>query len=104
VVTKADRIERIDCFAGFMHGLDVVFIPARRYIGPPKSAVTIHSNIVGVYSHNRLHRVRDVANASGVILASNAMCTPLPMQTLPLPVRRSPAATPMAVLLLPVVL
>ena len=76
VVAEADRLQRVECFAGFVHRLDVVFIPARRYIGPPKSAVAIHSNIVGVYSHNRLHRVRDVANASGVILASNAMYAP----------------------------
>ena len=76
LVAEADRLQLEERFAGFVHRFDVVFIPARGDVGSPKSAAAIYGHIIGVYPHNRLHRVKDVANASGVILASNAMDAP----------------------------
>jgi hypothetical protein len=76
LVAEADRLQLEERFAGFVHRFDVVFIPARGNVGPPKSAAAIYGHIIGVYPHNRLHRVKDVANASGVIPASNAMGAP----------------------------
>ncbi len=66
VVTEADWFERVDRFAGFVHRLDIVFIPARRYVGAAESAAAVYGNVIGVGSHNRLHVRVDLADVASV--------------------------------------
>jgi hypothetical protein len=66
VITKTNRLEPIDCLAGFMHRLDVVFIPARRYVSAAESAAAVYGNQVRIRPHLWLDVRIDLADIATV--------------------------------------
>src|SRR5437867_12025470 len=48
VITKTDRLERIDRFAGFVHRLDIMLIPARRDVRASESSVAVYGYQIGI--------------------------------------------------------
>ena len=106
-VPEADRLEREERFAGLIHRLNVVFIPARRDVTAAESS-----------AHGYCHRVRDSSPTNWAecwcelmlpikqwLLTIRTVHVGLPMtNTLSAVVTLPPALTPNAVLLLPVVL
>src|SRR6266540_4426942 len=66
VVTKTYGFESIDRFAGFLHRLDIMLIPARRDVGSAKSAAAIYSNKIGIGTDLGLHVRVDLADVAAV--------------------------------------
>ena len=118
VVAKADRLKLIDRFAGCVHGLNVMFVSARRDVGSAKSAVAVYRNEIWIGANLRLNIRINLADVAAVadVLTTDAMAitllavvtpspAPLPKAVLKLPlVLAESARTPQAVLLSPVVL
>jgi len=74
VVAKADRLKLIDRFAGCVHGLNVMFVSARRDVGAAESAVAVYGDQVWIGAHLRLNigiNVPDIA-AIAHVLTTNA--------------------------------
>jgi hypothetical protein len=67
VVAEAHRLEGKEHVAGFVHRLDVMFIPARRYVPATKSAAASDGNVIGVCINNGLHVAIDVADKAAVV-------------------------------------
>src|SRR6266511_2367841 len=66
VVTKTYCFDSIDRFAGFLHRLDIMLIPARRDVGSAKSAAAIYSNKIGIGTDLGLHVRVDLADVAAV--------------------------------------
>ena len=66
VVAEAHWFERIERFTGFLHRLDVAFIPARRDVTPAKSSAHGYGNRVRIRPNNGLHVGVDVADKAMV--------------------------------------
>ncbi len=66
VIAEADRLERVEHFTGFLHRLNIVFIPAGRYVTAPKPAAAGYRDRIGVGPNNRLHIGVDVADKAAV--------------------------------------
>ena len=76
MIAKTDRFERIDRFAGFLHRLDIVFIPTRRDVRPTKSPAAAYGNQVRINPNLWLDRGVDVPDTSRVALAGRAKDVP----------------------------
>src|SRR5436190_16493799 len=66
VIAEADRLKRIDRFTGFVHWLNVMFVPARRDVRPTKSAVAVYGNQVWIDPNLRLNVGIDLADKTAV--------------------------------------
>src|SRR6266542_6180392 len=67
VVTEAHRLEPKEHFAGFLHRLDVMFIPARRYVTPAKSSGAGYRDRIRVSPNNGLHVEIGVADIAAAV-------------------------------------
>ena len=70
VIAKAYRLKLIDRFAGCVHGLNVMFVSARRDIGSTKSAVALYRNEIWIGANLRLNiriNAADVAAVADVL-------------------------------------
>src|SRR6266545_5630356 len=67
VVTEADRLEPKEHFAGFVHRLDVMFIPARRYVSAAKSSGAGYRDRIRVSPNNGLHVEIGVADIAAAV-------------------------------------
>ena len=62
--------ERVDRFTSVVHRTDVVFVSARRYIRPAKSAVAVYGNVIWIRSDRRLNigiNLTDIAAVTHVL-------------------------------------
>ena len=66
VVTKAHRLEFIDCFAGIVHRFNVMLVPTRRDVAAAKSAVAVDGNPVWVGANLRLNVRIDLSYKTAV--------------------------------------
>ena len=66
VVAEADRLERIERFAGIVHRLDLVFVPARGYVTAAKSAAAGYGDRIRIGPNNGLRIGVDVADKAAV--------------------------------------
>ena len=66
VVAKADRLKLIDRFAGCVHGLNVMFVSARRDVGASESAVAVYRDQVWIGANLRLNIRVNLADIAAV--------------------------------------
>ena len=74
VVAKGDRLKLIDRFAGCVHGLNVMFVSARRDVVASESAVAVYRDQIWIGANLRLNIGINVADIAAVahVLTSNA--------------------------------